>query len=131
MTDKPLNGRIALVAGATRGAGRGIATALGEAGATVYCTGRTTHATRSSMNRAETIEETAEIVIARGGKGIAVAVDHADESQVVKLIGRIRDEQSRLDILINDVWGGDSMMEWESPSGSSLSIVASRCSTRP
>src|ERR1041384_6663059 len=115
MTSQPhvgqLRDRIAVVAGATRGAGRGIATALGEAGATVYCTGRTTRANRSSMNRPETIEETAEIVTARGGGGTAAPVDHADESQVVNLIARIREEQSRLDILINDVWGGDSMVE--------------------
>jgi NAD(P)-dependent dehydrogenase (short-subunit alcohol dehydrogenase family) len=115
MAGRPLDGRIALVAGATRGAGRGIATALGEAGATVYCTGRTTRAGRSSMNRPETIEETAEIVTARGGRGIAIAVDHSAESQVVELIDRIREEQSRLDILVNDIWGGDSMMEWGKP----------------
>src|ERR687894_2813190 len=92
---------VAVVAGATRGAGRGIAVELGAAGATVYCTGRTTRASRSPMNRPETIEETAELVDAPGGRGIAVQVDHSDPAQVAKLVERI----DRLDVLVNDIWG--------------------------
>ena len=120
-----LKGRVALVAGATRGVGRGIALALGEAGATVYCTGRSTHAkkaTRSKMtrrpgsagakqalpadyykNRPETIEETAEMVSARGGKGISMVVDHLEPDKVEKLIARIRREQGALNLLVNDI----------------------------
>jgi NAD(P)-dependent dehydrogenase (short-subunit alcohol dehydrogenase family) len=113
---KPLEGRIALVAGATRGAGRGIATMLGEAGATVYCTGRSSR-TRpgTGLNRPETIEETAEMVDARGGKGIPVRVDHSVEEEVVALCERIRQEQGRLDILINDIWGGEQLVEFGTP----------------
>src|SRR5262245_10212505 len=96
---RPLEGQSALVAGATRGAGRGIACMLGEAGATVYCTGRTTRehpATGVYAGRPETIEETAEMVTARGGRGIAVRVDHRVFSEVEALIARIRREQKRL-----------------------------------
>jgi NAD(P)-dependent dehydrogenase (short-subunit alcohol dehydrogenase family) len=118
-----LKGHVALVAGATRGAGRGIARMLGEAGATVYCTGRSTRAdarpTTASADapfdlsrRPETIEETAELVTAAGGQGIAVKVDHTDDAQVAALVARIRDEQARLDLLVNDVWGGESLAEW-------------------
>lgn len=110
-----LQGKIALVAGATRGAGRGIATELGAAGATVYVTGRTTRQQPSEYQRPETIEETAEIVSAQGGKGIAVQVDHLIAPQVVKLIERIRAEQGRLDILVNDIWGGEKLFEWNKP----------------
>src|SRR4051794_22443706 len=110
-----LEGRVALVAGATRGAGRGIAVALGEAGATVYCTGRTTRAQRSEYDRPETIEETAEQVMAAGGTGIAVQVDHLDPGQVAALVARIDDEQGRLDVLVNDVWGGEKLFEWNKP----------------
>ncbi|GAA4954254.1 SDR family oxidoreductase [Actinoplanes utahensis] len=110
-----LSGKIALVAGATRGAGRQIAVRLGEAGATVYATGRTTRAGRSPMNRPETIEETAELVTAAGGHGIAVAVDHLDRDQVAALVRRIDDEQGRLDVLVNDVWGGDPLTTWNKP----------------
>jgi NAD(P)-dependent dehydrogenase (short-subunit alcohol dehydrogenase family) len=99
-----LEGTVALVAGATRGAGRGIAVALGEAGATVYCTGRTTRAGRSEYDRPETIEETAEQVSAAGGTGIAVRVDHLEADQVAALIARIDAEQGRLDVLVNDIW---------------------------
>jgi NAD(P)-dependent dehydrogenase (short-subunit alcohol dehydrogenase family) len=114
--EPPLSGRVALVAGATRGAGRAIATELGAAGATVYCTGRTTRARRSPMDRAETIEETAERVSAAGGHGIAVAVDHADPEQVGALVARIaREQDGRLDVLVNDVWGGDPLAEWGPP----------------
>lgn len=104
-TDKPLTDRIALVAGATRGAGRGIATALGEAGATVYCTGRTTRTTTSEYGRPETIEDTAERVTAAGGHGIAVRVDHGVPEEVAALIERIEREQGRLDLLVNDIGG--------------------------
>lgn len=96
-----------LVAGATRGAGRGIAIELGAAGATVYVTGRTTRTQRSEYNRPETIEETAELVSHAGGRGIAVQVDYLNPDQVRALIARIEDEQGRLDILVNDVWGGE------------------------
>lgn len=110
-----LDGKVALVAGATRGAGRGIAVELGSAGATVYCTGRTTRSQLSEMNRPETIEETAELVQHAGGTGIAVQVDHLDQAQVQALVARIEREQGRLDILINDVWGSDLLIEWDRP----------------
>ena len=106
---------MALVAGATRGAGRGIATELGAAGATVYVTGRTTHGRPSEYNRPETIEETAELVTAAGGRGIAVVVDHLVPDEVRELVARIRAEQGGLDILVNDVWGGEYLMEWNKP----------------
>jgi NAD(P)-dependent dehydrogenase (short-subunit alcohol dehydrogenase family) len=99
---------VALVAGATRGAGRGIAIELGAVGATVYVTGRTTRTSRSPMNRPETIEETAELVDAAGGRGIPVQVDHSDPEQVANLVARI----DRLDVLVNDVWGGDPLTDW-------------------
>jgi NAD(P)-dependent dehydrogenase (short-subunit alcohol dehydrogenase family) len=102
-----LRGRVAVVAGATRGAGRGIATALGEAGATVICTGRTTATHRSDYNRPETIEETAELVTKLGGKGIAIAVDHLEIDQVKDLATRIRRDHGRIDVLVNDIWGGE------------------------
>jgi len=108
-----LAGRVALVAGATRGAGRGIAVELGAEGATVYCTGRSTRAQRSEMDRPETIEETAELVTAAGGTGIAVRVDHLDPEQVRALVERIDAEQGRLDVLVNDIWGGELLFEWE------------------
>jgi NAD(P)-dependent dehydrogenase (short-subunit alcohol dehydrogenase family) len=111
----PLEGRVALVAGATRGAGRGIAVALGAAGATVYCTGRSTRAARSDYDRPETIEETAERVDAAGGTGIAVRVDHLVPGEVAALVGRIDAEQGRLDVLVNDVWGGEQLFEWDTP----------------
>lgn len=112
---KPLNGKVALVAGATRGAGRGIAIELGAAGATVYVTGRTTRTQRSEYNRPETIEETAELVSNAGGRGIAVQVDHLDPDQVQALIARIENEQGRLDILVNDVWGAEYLAQWNVP----------------
>ena len=108
---KTLTGKVALVAGGTRAAGRGIAVALGEAGATVYVTGRSTRERRSEMDRPETIEETAELVSAAGGRGIAVQVDHLVPEQVRALVERIRSEQGRLHILVNDIWGA-TKMEW-------------------
>ena len=111
----PLTGKVALVTGATRGAGRGTAVALGEAGATVYCTGRTTRQRRSEYDRPETIEETAELVDAAGGEGIAVEVDHLDPAQVEALVQRIDDERGRLDVLVNDIWGGELLFEWNKP----------------
>ncbi|WP_437291967.1 SDR family oxidoreductase [Sorangium sp. So ce406] len=110
-----LQGKVALVAGATRGAGRGIAVALGEAGATVYVTGRTTRAQRSEMDRPETIEETAERVTRAGGRGIAVQVDHLEREQVQALVARIEREQGRLDVLVNDIWGGEHLFAWDKP----------------
>ena len=110
-----LERKVALVAGATRGAGRGIAVELGAAGATVYLTGRTTRTQRSEYNRPETIEETAELVQHAGGRGIAVQVDHLDPAQVQALVARIEREQSRLDVLVNDVWGADFLIEWNVP----------------
>jgi NAD(P)-dependent dehydrogenase (short-subunit alcohol dehydrogenase family) len=107
-----LEGKVALAAGATRGAGRGIAVELGAAGAIVYVTGRTTRQQQSEYARPETIEETAELVTAAGGKGIAVQVDHLVPEQVQKLVERIRTEQGRLDILVNDVWGGEKLKQW-------------------
>jgi len=107
----PLAGRVALVAGATRGAGRGIAVQLGAAGATVYVTGRTTRLQRSEMNRPETIEETAALVDAAGGRGIAVQVDHLVPDQVRNLVAHIDREQGRLHVLVNDIWGATTM-EW-------------------
>ena len=111
----PLDGKVALVAGATRGAGRGTAVALGEAGATVYCTGRTTRERPSEYGRPETIEETAELVTAAGGAGIAVAVDHLEAGQVDALVQRIDAERGRLDVLVNDIWGGELLFEWNAP----------------
>lgn len=111
----PLTGKVALVAGATRGAGRGTAVSLGEAGATVYCTGRTTRERSSEYDRPETIEETADLVTAAVGKGIAVEVDHLEPTQVEALVQRIDAESGRLDVLVNDIWGGELLFEWETP----------------
>jgi NAD(P)-dependent dehydrogenase (short-subunit alcohol dehydrogenase family) len=115
-TMKELADRIALVAGGTRGAGRGIAVELGAAGATVYVTGRSTRSSRSEMNRPETIEDTAALVDAAGGHGIAVGVDHSKPEEVEALVARIDSEQDgRLDLLVNDVWGGDPLADWSRP----------------
>src|SRR5918995_1489747 len=110
-----LEGKVALVAGATRGAGRGIAVELGAAGATVYVTGRSTRERRSEYDRPETIEDTAELVDKAGGRGVAVRVDHLEPAQVRSLVGRIEEERGRLDVLVNDVWGGEHLIEWNVP----------------
>jgi NAD(P)-dependent dehydrogenase (short-subunit alcohol dehydrogenase family) len=112
---RPLEGRIALVSGATRGGGRGIAVALGEAGATVYATGRSTRERRSEVDRPETIEETADLVTEAGGEGIAVAVDHLDPGQVAGLVERIDSDHGRLDVLVNDIWGAEHLFDWNTP----------------
>jgi NAD(P)-dependent dehydrogenase (short-subunit alcohol dehydrogenase family) len=113
LMSETLRGKVALVAGATRGAGRAIAAELGAAGATVYVTGRSTREQRSEMDRPETIEETAELVTAAGGQGIAVQVDHLEPAQVDALVQRIDREQGRLDVLVNNIWGGELMFSWD------------------
>jgi NAD(P)-dependent dehydrogenase (short-subunit alcohol dehydrogenase family) len=114
--ERPLRGSVAVVAGATRGAGRAIAVTLGEAGATIYATGRSTRGNPATAGRPETIEETAELVTARGGTGIAVRVDHTVEAEVKALFERVgREQDGRLDILVNDVWGGDELAVWGIP----------------
>ncbi|MFF2625422.1 SDR family oxidoreductase [Kitasatospora griseola] len=129
---RPLAGRIVLVAGATRGAGRALAVELGRAGATVYVTGRTTRERVSEVGRAnETIEETGELVTAAGGVGIAVPTDHLDEGQVRALFGRIEEEQGQLDVLVNDLWGGERLTaesifgkkSWETPLADGLRML--------
>jgi NAD(P)-dependent dehydrogenase (short-subunit alcohol dehydrogenase family) len=112
---KPLAGKIAVVAGATRGAGRGIACELGAAGAVVYCSGRSVRGRPATAGRQETIDETAEMVTERGGTGIPVRTDHTEEEQVRALFDRVREERGRLDVLVNDVWGGDELTEWGTP----------------
>jgi len=107
-----LDGTVALVAGGTRGAGRGIAVELGAAGAHVYVTGRTTREQASEYGRPETIEETAELVIAAGGRATAVQVDHLEVEQVRELVARIERESGRLDVLVNDIWGGELLFDW-------------------
>ncbi|MEU5239860.1 SDR family oxidoreductase [Streptomyces lydicus] len=118
-----LRGRVAVVAGATRGAGRGIAAALGEAGATVVCTGRSsrsgTKSIRSDYDRAETIEDTAELVTGLGGVGIPVQVDHLEPEQVRRLAERLRTDHGHVDVLVNDIWGAEVLKgpppSWNTP----------------
>ncbi|NEY31533.1 SDR family oxidoreductase [Streptomyces sp. PRKS01-65] len=112
---RPLEGKVAWVAGATRGAGRGIAVELGAAGATVYVTGRSTRARRSEYDRPETIEDTADLVTEAGGHGVAVPADHLDPDQVRAVADRVAREQGRLDVLVNDIWGGETLFEWDTP----------------
>ncbi|MGW5347013.1 SDR family oxidoreductase [Streptomyces sp. NPDC004050] len=113
-TRRTLENKVALVAGATRGAGRGIAVQLGAQGATVYVSGRSTRGRRSEYDRPETVEETAELVTAAGGRGIAVCADHLVTEEVEALVGRIAAERGRLDVLVNDIWGGERLFEWDS-----------------
>jgi NAD(P)-dependent dehydrogenase (short-subunit alcohol dehydrogenase family) len=108
----PLTGKVALVAGATRGAGRAIAVELGRAGAVVYATGRRTRSARSEYNRPETIEETGELIRAADGQAVALRVDHLEADQVARLVQRIDTDHGRLDILVNDIWGGENLTEW-------------------
>ncbi|TCO56082.1 SDR family oxidoreductase [Actinocrispum wychmicini] len=121
MDKNALRGRVAVVAGATRGAGRGIAAALGEAGATVICTGRSSRTgnAKSDYDRPETIEETAEIVTRLGGAGIAVQVDHLDPDQVRRLAERVAADHGAIDVLVNDIWGAERLKgappEWNTP----------------
>ncbi|BCJ69122.1 SDR family oxidoreductase [Polymorphospora rubra] len=111
--DLDLAGKVAVVAGATRGAGRQIAVQLGARGATVYATGRSTRGQRSEMDRPETIEETAELVTAAGGRGIAVQIDHLVAEQVRALVERIDAEQGCLDVLVNNIWGAELLFSWD------------------
>ena len=110
---RPLAGQVALVAGATRGAGRGIALELGAAGAKVYCTGRSTHDHAATSGRPETIDETARLITDAGGAAIAVRVDHTVEAEVEALAARVRADEGRLDVLVNDIWGGDDLIDWQ------------------
>ncbi|MBJ7339196.1 SDR family oxidoreductase [Mycolicibacterium sp.] len=116
-----LVGRVAVVAGATRGAGRGIAAALGEAGATVVCTGRTSSVVdlHSDYDRPETIEETAQLVSELGGVGVAVPTDHLDVEQVRALADRVRRDYGGIDVLVNDIWGAETLKgppsTWDRP----------------
>src|SRR5512140_1827498 len=107
-----LAGKVALVSGATRGAGRGIARALGEAGALVFCTGRSAAGQAGGLDRPETIDETVALIEQAGGRAVAIQVDHTREDEVARLAGRVRDEAGQLDILVNSIWGADAMIDW-------------------
>lgn len=114
--DQPLRGKVALVAGATRGAGRAFAVELARAGAHVYATGRSSRESgRSEIDRPETIEETGDLIAAAGGSGTALVVDHESPEAVRGLVERIRREHGRLDVLVNDVFGGDRYAQWDKP----------------
>jgi NAD(P)-dependent dehydrogenase (short-subunit alcohol dehydrogenase family) len=126
-----LDGKVALVAGGTRGAGRGIAVELGAAGAHVYVTGRTTHQQRSEYDRPETIEETAELVRAAGGTATAVRVDHLQPSQVAELVERIDRDMGRLDILVNDIWGGERLLRGTPSCGTTTWTTVCGCCAWP
>jgi NAD(P)-dependent dehydrogenase (short-subunit alcohol dehydrogenase family) len=126
-----LEGKVALVAGGTRGAGRGTAVELGAAGAHVYLTGRTTREHPSEYGRPETIEETAELITEAGGRATAVAVDHLEPAQVRELVARIERESGRLDVLVNDVWGGEKLFDWTAPCGSTTWTTVCGCSGWP
>ena len=116
MSESPLPGHVALVAGATRGAGRAIAVELARAGFYVYATGRSSRASGpSEMGRPETIEETGELIAAAGGEGSALVVDHEDPASVAELVKGIERDHGRLDVLVNDIFGGDRYMEWDKP----------------
>jgi|tagenome__1003787_1003787.scaffolds.fasta_scaffold20413518_2 NAD(P)-dependent dehydrogenase (short-subunit alcohol dehydrogenase family) len=106
MSAPRLKGTVALVTGASRGGGKGIALVLGEEGATVYVTGRSVRGERTTLDRPGTIDDTAEELSARGGTGIAVRCDHTDDTQVEALFERIRSEHGRLDVLVNNAWSG-------------------------
>lgn len=113
---QPLTGRVALVAGATRGAGRAIAVELARAGAYVYATGRSSRTTgRSEIGRPETIEETGDLIAQTGGNGMALVVDHESKAAVADLVGRIEDDHGRLDVLVNDIFGGDRYAQFDKP----------------
>ncbi|WP_156754638.1 SDR family oxidoreductase [Actinokineospora pegani] len=123
-----LQGKVAVVTGATRGCGRAIAVQLGAAGATVYATGRTTRSSSSPMNRPETIDETAELVTAAGGEGVAVRVDYLDRASVDALRDRVAADHGKIDILVDDVWGGDQLVEfgadlWDTDLDNALTVV--------
>src|SRR5258706_10605338 len=113
ISSRPLTGRVALVAGATRGAGRGIARALGEAGAIVYCTGRSAKGQPKGMDRPETLDETVALIGEAGGRAVGLRVDHTREEEVARLAARIRNEAGRLDVLVNSIWGADPLVDWE------------------
>jgi NAD(P)-dependent dehydrogenase (short-subunit alcohol dehydrogenase family) len=112
---RPLTGRVALVAGATRGAGRAIAVELARAGAFVYATGRSTRSQRSEYDRPETIEDTGDLIREAGGDGAALRVDHLEPDQVAALVERIDRDHGRLDVLVNDIWGGELLVDWNAP----------------